>query len=273
MLFDAHGNPMLGSESSEKSRECEEATNSRHDQPANDGKNPVQRPISNDPAINTESNKAQSYEEKDYRLQKWGLVVQVCLCAFTALAFGAAAYYAEIARRQLNTMNVALTEAHIQNVAQQRAVLTIDSKPFWLSQGDLAIRVRNQGHMPARITVYRVRYKQITGTGAYVRNREVKPGSTVSIEDPYVISVSLPPVPQFVNGQVWDVSLDLIIGYDDGFGETQFVTACFNPEFTGRDFTVFNYQWQASCQAVNSVDLSKPLPTDVVVSGKHSDNR
>jgi hypothetical protein len=42
---------------------------------------------------------------QNHTLQKWGLRVQVALCVFTALAFGAAAYYASIAKGQKETMN------------------------------------------------------------------------------------------------------------------------------------------------------------------------
>ncbi len=43
-----------------------------------------------------------------------GLGVQIALCVFTACAFGAAAYYAHIARLQKDTMNDTLTETRKQ---------------------------------------------------------------------------------------------------------------------------------------------------------------
>ena len=59
------------------------------------------------------------------------ITVQWFLCLVTLLAFVAAAYYAIVSRRQLVTMNDTLKEAHIQNVAQQRAMLTV-SEPLGL---------------------------------------------------------------------------------------------------------------------------------------------
>jgi len=106
MLFDAHGRPIQASysNSTTQSEHHKVAADSVKDQPADDGSEPPQRSISENAAISSQTNKSESYEEKNYRLQKRGLVVQIFLCVFTALAFGAAAYYAHIASIQARIM-------------------------------------------------------------------------------------------------------------------------------------------------------------------------
>jgi acyl-CoA synthetase (NDP forming) len=60
------------------------------------------------------------------------LNVQWYLLWATLLAFGAAAYYALIAKQQLATINETLQEVHVQNVAQERALLSVPNPPtFW----------------------------------------------------------------------------------------------------------------------------------------------
>jgi hypothetical protein len=81
-------------------------------------------------SIITEPSEREAKQHKaEYQKQNWlqlqALRAQRHLLAATLAAFGAAAYYAWTSKRQLNTMNETLKEAHIQNVAQQRADLDI----------------------------------------------------------------------------------------------------------------------------------------------------
>jgi hypothetical protein len=88
MLFDAHGRPVQGnfSDSTRENAQREVATHSVKDQATHEGNKPPQRSISDDSVINSQRKQAESYEEKNYRLQKRGLVIQSLLCLFTALS-------------------------------------------------------------------------------------------------------------------------------------------------------------------------------------------
>src|SRR4051794_10756125 len=118
-LYDAYGcriNPRV--DCGQQEEHTDPAQNQTTTKPAE----PPQRPITLNHLVNTKNGQPDSYEEKNYRLQKRGLWIQALLCFFTALAFVAAAYYAYIANRQLE-------EIRIQNVAQQRAILVVSQSP------------------------------------------------------------------------------------------------------------------------------------------------
>ncbi len=81
-----------------------EHSNPGENRAANNSDEPIERTSSNESSISAQKSQNDTYKEKQYRLEKGGLMTQVALCVFTALAFGAAAYYAHVANLQLGTM-------------------------------------------------------------------------------------------------------------------------------------------------------------------------
>jgi hypothetical protein len=90
MLYDASGQPIISEHESERGQEKEHSSSADSESATKPTEPPHSHP--------------DSYEEKNYRLQKRGLWIQALLCIFTALAFGAAAYYAHVANLQAALM-------------------------------------------------------------------------------------------------------------------------------------------------------------------------
>ena len=110
-LYDPFGRAIHPNESdySESERGHEKENPKPADSPTRNltGKPPIGT-VSVDPVMSAAEKKREAYEEKRYRLEKRGLWIQGALCIFTALAFGAAAYYAtsttRLAISRLNTV-------------------------------------------------------------------------------------------------------------------------------------------------------------------------
>jgi hypothetical protein len=104
---------------------------------------------------NTEKADRAAEQEKNYRYQRIGLRIQGALCFFTALAFGAAAYYAYVAKSQECTMASTLAEVRKQNelslqqikgtqAAMVHMLLGIGRNPYRLT-----VQASNSGHVIA----------------------------------------------------------------------------------------------------------------------------
>jgi hypothetical protein len=138
----------------------------------------------------------------NYAFQEQTLWVQWLSFVATLLAFGAAAYYASIARQQLNTMNQTLIEAHIQNVAQQRALLGVDGNSIPLRGGAIGLRIKNQGRMAGKIVSCHMKYEQFRSNNAsLVREEDKRIDSLVTPEEPFILSVTPPGMPPLAKGE------------------------------------------------------------------------
>jgi hypothetical protein len=201
---------------------------------------------------NTERQRTEAFQQESLSIQ-WLLFIA------TALAFGAAAYYAWTAKHQLDIMNETLKEAHIQNVAQQRADFTVNVNEAYSSSNYLAIRITNMGHVNGTLISYRTVYQQEVSYGAtFNRERTVtlNPPEGIAAGSIYTIGISLPPTPTYIPTakSPWSVSVIFYLTYDDGFGNEGTLRSCFLLQPTTR-------LWDSSCTWVTPVDLSKEPQT------------
>jgi len=256
-LYDPYGRPIDANASNQndsKQGHQGEYANPAKNHAADNTDGPTKSAISDDSSVSTEKSQPDTDDKKRYRLQQWGLFVQAALCIFTAFAFGAAAYYAWIAKEQLEAMTESLNEAHVQNVAQQRALLVFDGDPMSLVNGDIGMRIRNMGHMAATITSYTAAYAQsVTGKPFLYRERRIQPNTMVTPEDPAVIDIKPPVIPHVKVGDRYLFQIDLTVSYKDGFGNTQHVHSCLSLRLP-------DSMWEKSCMWVNVIDLSKDNP-------------
>ena len=256
-LYDAYDRPVQGS--GLHAGQEQEHTNSS-DNPAKDDQSlPNPRPPLK---VVVESSEADSKQHKteyqySYALQRETLDVQWYLFWATLLAFVAAAYYALSAKQQLDIMNQTLQEAHIQNVAQQRALLGVDGGSIPLRGGDIGIRIKNQGRMAGRIVSCHMKYEQFRSNSAsLVREKDERIDSLVAPEEPFVLSFTPPEIPPLAKGERIYIRLDISIAYDDGFGTIQHISPCLS-------YNVAQDAWDQSCLSTYAIDLSKRLPNDI----------
>lgn len=192
--------------------------------------------------------------------QKASLSVQWWLFIATLLAFGAAAYYATIAKQQLATMDETLQEVHVQNFAQQRALLSVPSPPTFLEDGQLAIRVKNSGRLSAKVLRCHIAYVQKMSYGrSFLRYRDVRSDTAIPAEGFYDVGVWLPQIPRylFMKGTskpalgrgLWEVNISISVDYDGGFGDKETLSYC-------SFFDPVNRVWGNNCLSPTSLDIS-----------------
>lgn len=92
--------------------------------------------------------------DKDQALQKRGLWIQGFLCLFTALAFGAAAYYASVANQQRITMDRTFALSARATWLDQRPWVAVSDQTAPLAQPNgpigITIEIANTGKTPAQ---------------------------------------------------------------------------------------------------------------------------
>jgi len=194
--------------------------------------------------------KRNAENSKHHKLQQKALWVQVALCIATIAAFGAAAYYAVVAQGTLDEM-------HIQNVAQERAILSVDGKPIPLRGGDVGLTIRNQGRMAATVTKISMKYEQFRSNSlSLLRQKEETTRLTVTSEQPVTLSFTPPEIARISKGEGYYIRLDINVFYDDGFGNTRHIRPCLS-------YDIADDEWSQSCLSTYGIDLSKRLSTDI----------
>ncbi|MBV9679272.1 MAG: hypothetical protein JO185_23245 [Acidobacteriaceae bacterium] len=205
----------------------------------------------------TDAKKQDADRYANNTFQQKSLFVQWCLFAATFAAFAAAAIYALIAKQQLATMTETLEEAHIQNVAQQRALLGVDGGHIALLGGKVGIRIKNQGRMVGKIVSCHMKYEQFrSNSTSLVREEDEQVNALVAPEEPLVLSFTPPQVPPLTKGERIYIRLDIYIAYDDGFEAIQHISPCLS-------YNVAQDTWDQSCLSTYPIDLSKGLPNDI----------
>ena len=106
--------------------------------------------------IQPEKTQSTTDQADNYKLQKKSINVQRALCVFTALAFGAAAYYAFVAAQQRDAMTATLCEIQRQTNLMQREVEASSSafvarefRASWRNRMLITALLNNRGKSPA----------------------------------------------------------------------------------------------------------------------------
>lgn len=184
-------------------------------------------------------------QQKSHRLQKWNLAVQAFLCLFTAGAFAAAFYYAQVA-------NKTLLEMRKQNSGMLHALIVRDGQPVIQIGDTLKISYLNTGHSVAKLLWVWGTYEEDVN-GEYVKqtetptqyspkDRDVSPGF------PYIAFVNIPATPTTKDD--WRVMVRISLTYDDGFGNNETVNSCC---YLRRGSSI----WSENCWLGDSIDLSR----------------
>lgn len=214
-------------------------------------------------ASDTEKAERNANERKHYSLQRKGLWIQGFLCLFTLGAFGAAWWYASIARGQLDAMDKTLADTHTQTVAQGRALLVVEGDPIRLESDQVAIRFRNRGRTAAKILRVVITLDQVIYGKRTFKQNSIAPNVTVTVEEPSVLGIWMPKRPalpvdsngRYITGRwILSATLSIYVAYDDGFGNREPLNSCFvyNP---------IDRSWAPRCMSVNDIDLSKAPST------------
>jgi hypothetical protein len=188
-----------------------------------------------DPAL---ERKRDADQEKNYRLQRWGVRVQIGLFLATLAAFGAAVWYANIARQQQGSMEGALIQAKRANDLNERLIkgtygVTFDPEAGF-ADGILTLIFTNKGKVSsARLEASaKVTPESIPG---YVPMREPQSVALSATQIAEGRSASLEKhLEGFTKADTdrmarWKeaISIEGTITYDNGFGDEVSSTFCF----------------------------------------------